>query len=207
MAPSVHLQLWEIFSASIQVILIDSCSVNSCNFGIPKGEMSSGSPTLLFWSLHSLLICIFLMANYVKYHFVCLCAILTSFLLRYLLRSLALFMIRLFFYYQLAMWETWFQSLDWKDSLEKGKATHSSILAWRIPRTLQLMESQRVRHNWATFTSRCLYILCLIVLSQVCLLQRLFPICGFSVILLMSFTGQTFLVLMQSNLPFSFFVK
>ena len=32
-----------------------------------------------------------------------------------------------------ATWETWVQSLGWKDSLEKGKATHSSILAWRIP--------------------------------------------------------------------------
>ena len=32
-----------------------------------------------------------------------------------------------------AMWETWFQSLGWKDPLEKGKATHFSILAWRIP--------------------------------------------------------------------------
>ena len=32
-----------------------------------------------------------------------------------------------------AMWETWVRSLGWEDSLEKGKATHSSILAWRIP--------------------------------------------------------------------------
>ena len=32
-----------------------------------------------------------------------------------------------------AMWETWVRSLGWKDPLEKGKATHSSILAWRIP--------------------------------------------------------------------------
>ena len=32
----------------------------------------------------------------------------------------------------LAMWETWVRSLDWKDPLVKGKATHSSILAWRI---------------------------------------------------------------------------
>ena len=31
-----------------------------------------------------------------------------------------------------AMWETWFQSLVWEDPLEKGKATHSSIRAWRI---------------------------------------------------------------------------
>ena len=30
-----------------------------------------------------------------------------------------------------AMWETWVQSLGWEDLLEKGKATHSSILAWR----------------------------------------------------------------------------
>ena len=31
-----------------------------------------------------------------------------------------------------AMRETWVQSLGWEDSLEKGKGTHSSILAWRI---------------------------------------------------------------------------
>ena len=33
-----------------------------------------------------------------------------------------------------AMWETQVQSLGWEDPLEKGKTTHSSILAWRIPR-------------------------------------------------------------------------
>ena len=37
-------------------------------------------------------------------------------------------------------------------SPEKGKATHSSILSWRIPWTIQSMGSQRVGHNWATFT-------------------------------------------------------
>ena len=31
-----------------------------------------------------------------------------------------------------AMWETWVRSIGWKDPLEKEKATHSSILAWRI---------------------------------------------------------------------------
>ena len=31
-----------------------------------------------------------------------------------------------------AMWETWVRSLGWEDPLEKGKATHSTILAWRI---------------------------------------------------------------------------
>ena len=35
-----------------------------------------------------------------------------------------------------AMQETWAQSLGWEDALEKGKATHSSILAWRIPWTV-----------------------------------------------------------------------
>ena len=35
-----------------------------------------------------------------------------------------------------AMWETWVPSLDWEDPLEKGKATHSSILAWWIPWTV-----------------------------------------------------------------------
>ena len=35
-----------------------------------------------------------------------------------------------------AMWETWVQSLGWEDPLEKGTATPSSILAWRIPWTM-----------------------------------------------------------------------
>ena len=32
-----------------------------------------------------------------------------------------------------AMWEIWVQSLGWEDPLEEGMATHTSILAWRIP--------------------------------------------------------------------------
>ena len=31
------------------------------------------------------------------------------------------------------MWETWVESLGWEDPIEKRKATHSSILAWKIP--------------------------------------------------------------------------
>ena len=46
-----------------------------------------------------------------------------------------------------AMQETQVQSLDWEDPLEKGKATHSSILAWRIPRTVESMGLQRVGHD------------------------------------------------------------
>ena len=56
-----------------------------------------------------------------------------------------------------AMQETWVLSLGQEDPLEKEMATHSSILAWRIPWTegpggLQSMGSQRVRHDWATNT-------------------------------------------------------
>ena len=51
-----------------------------------------------------------------------------------------------------AMWETWVRSLGWEDLLQKGMATRSSILAWRIPWTeetggLQFMGSQRVGHD------------------------------------------------------------
>ena len=35
-----------------------------------------------------------------------------------------------------AMWESWLRSLGWEDPLEKGTATHSSLLAWRIPWTV-----------------------------------------------------------------------
>ena len=42
-----------------------------------------------------------------------------------------------------AIWETWVQSLDWEDPLEKGTATHSSILAWRIRWTVKSMGLQR----------------------------------------------------------------
>ena len=52
-----------------------------------------------------------------------------------------------------AMRETWIQSLGWKGPLEKGKTAHSSILAWRIPWTVESMGSQRDGHDWATFTS------------------------------------------------------
>ena len=45
-----------------------------------------------------------------------------------------------------AMRNTWVRSLGWGDTLEKGKATHSSFLAWRIPWT-ESMGSQRVRHD------------------------------------------------------------
>ena len=70
------------------------------------------------------------------------------------------------------MRETQVPSLGWEDLLEKEMATHSSILAWKIPWTegpgrLQSMGSQRVGHNWATslyftlyvhlYTSVCVY--------------------------------------------------
>ena len=52
--------------------------------------------------------------------------------------------------------EMWIQSLGQEDPLEKGIATHSSILAWRIPWTeepggLQSMGSHRVGHDWSNW--------------------------------------------------------
>ena len=41
-----------------------------------------------------------------------------------------------------AMWEPWVRSLGWEDPLEKGKATHSGILAWRIPSPWGRKESE-----------------------------------------------------------------
>ena len=54
-----------------------------------------------------------------------------------------------------AVQETWIQSLGQEDPLKKGMATHSSILAWRMPWIeepggLQSMGSQRVGYNWVT---------------------------------------------------------
>ena len=54
-----------------------------------------------------------------------------------------------------AMWETWVNFLGWAAPLEKGIATHASILAWRIPwaeKPGESMGSQRVGHDWVTNT-------------------------------------------------------
>ena len=54
-----------------------------------------------------------------------------------------------------AMWETWIGFLGWKETLEEGMITHSSILAWRIPMDRepggpQSVGLQRVRHDRVT---------------------------------------------------------
>ena len=56
------------------------------------------------------------------------------------------------------MREIWVQSLGLEDPLEKGTATHSSILAWRIPWTeepggLQSVGSQKIGYDWVTNTT------------------------------------------------------
>ena len=92
-----------------------------------------------------------------------------------------------------AMQETQVQSLGQEDPLEKGIATYSSILAWRIPRTeeaggLQSMRSQWVRNNWATDTF-------LFLLSNVCI----FTLASF----LIQFYVSTFSFLFLSHLLLS----
>ena len=58
--------------------------------------------------------------------------------------------------------------LGWEDPLEKGKATLSSILAWRIPWTVWSMGPQRVGHLWVTFTFsyNCLFIWYMYIMLQ-----------------------------------------
>ena len=67
-----------------------------------------------------------------------------------------------------AMWKTWVRSLGWVDP-EKGKenrtATHSSIVAWRIPWIVQSMGSQRVGHNRVTFTFSVSHITCMRIIE------------------------------------------
>ena len=68
-------------------------------------------------------------------------------------------------------------SLDREDPLEKGMATHSGVLAWRIPWTeepggLQSMGSQRVRHDWRDLvcTHACIYIhIYIIIIYETCM--------------------------------------
>ena len=51
-----------------------------------------------------------------------------------------------------AMWESWVRSLGWEDSLGKGKATHSSILAWRIPWTIHTYKESDTTEQLSPFT-------------------------------------------------------
>ena len=53
-----------------------------------------------------------------------------------------------------AMWETWVRSLGREDPLEKEKATHSSILAWRIPWMEELGGLQSTGHKESDTTER-----------------------------------------------------
>ena len=71
------------------------------------------------------------------------------------------------------MWKTQVHSLGLEDPLEKEMATHSSILAWKIPWTeepsrLQSMGSQRVRHDWVTNTFTFIIYMCVCVCVFVC---------------------------------------
>ena len=87
-----------------------------------------------------------------------------------------------------AVQETWVWSLGQEVPLAKGMATHSSILAWRIPWTeepgrIQFMWSQRVRYNWATNTltfkiSMLHYIVCVAAAAAAAkLLQPCLTLC------------------------------
>ena len=82
-----------------------------------------------------------------------------------------------------AMHETWVRSLGWEDPLKKEMATHSSILARRIPWTeepvkLQSTGSQRVRHDWvASHTHPFFCLLYSVIVSFQCIFFFLFQYC------------------------------
>ena len=78
--------------------------------------------------------------------------------------------------------EIWVWSLSWDNPLEKGLATHSSILAWRIPWTekpdgLQSMGSKRIGQDWMTI-SLSLFSKRIKHLNQYSFGLRIFPVCG-----------------------------
>ena len=110
-----------------------------------------------------------------------------------------------------AMEETQVRSLGQEYPLEKGMATHSSTLAWRIPRSenpggLQSMGLQGVGHDWVTFTFKSsLHILDTSPLPDMWFANIIFP-CVIStfISLTLSFTEQKFLILMRSNLSIFF---
>ena len=59
-----------------------------------------------------------------------------------------------------AVWETWIRSLSWEDPLEKDMATHSSILAWRIPmdRGAWQVTVHRVTKCWTRLSKHSTYV-------------------------------------------------
>ena len=84
-----------------------------------------------------------------------------------------------------AMQENWVQSMDQEDPLEKGMATHSSILTWKIPWTeepgrLQFTGLQKVRHGLVTNTFTYVHSLLLLkwsiaTISYVWTIEKLLP--------------------------------
>ena len=86
-----------------------------------------------------------------------------------------------------AMWETWIQSLGWEDPLEESMATHSSILAWRIPWTeepggLQSTGLQRI--GWLSIHS-AQHILLSIVAAQSYISTN--SVCGFPLLHILAY--------------------
>ena len=92
-----------------------------------------------------------------------------------------------------AVWETWVLSLVWEGPLEKGTATHSNILSWRIPWTVQSMGSQRVMYICV-----CLYI-------QSMSLHHCRSMCSFRAAVLHGMAQLPRLIMANLSQPESFF--
>ena len=76
------------------------------------------------------------------------------------------------------MQETWVQSLDWEDPLEEGMATHSSILAWRIPwtewATVHGVAKSRTQLKWLSSSSSSVFMQRILAINEHTQFQFLF---------------------------------
>ena len=117
-------------------VLWPFCEKPACYMSVSRHMLFEPQAMLLGWQVFWYVGILPCWPRAVKYH----CHWLWASLVAWLVKNLP------------AMRETWVWSLGWKDPLEKGKATHSSILAWRIPWTVESRGSQRVGHDWMTFT-------------------------------------------------------
>ena len=118
------------------------CLLITIQYSLPQLSTSGNQKFLLFY--HELVFVHFLKKNWPSFYFLKHNRVVASLVVQ-MIKDLP------------AMQESWVRSIGWEDPLEKGMATHISVLACRFPRTEepggpQSLGSQRVAYNWVTNT-------------------------------------------------------